>query len=128
MVLISINQVVFFLQLVVYPIKIFLRDNMNCTVRNANYERVLSVMDKFVKERYKDVCSCPRCVNDIAAIALNFLPPHYYVDSDDSKDIGSPWVMVETAVVEAIDRVIENPNHPGQTHHATSPVPPVLTS
>ena len=28
---------------------------MNCNVRNANYERVMAVMDKFLKERYKNV-------------------------------------------------------------------------
>ncbi len=86
---------------------------MNCDVRNANYERVMAVMDRFLKERYTNVCSCPRCVNDIAAIALNFLPPHYYVDKSDNHEIGSPWVMVETAVVEAIGRVVEKPNHHG---------------
>ena len=87
---------------------------MQCDVKNANYERVISVMDKYLKERYRNVCSCPRCVNDIAALALNYLPPHYYVHADhgkENKEIGSPWVMVETAVVEAIDRVSENPNH-----------------
>ncbi len=87
---------------------------MDCNVRNANYERVIAVMDKFLKERYQNVCSCPRCVNDIAAIALNFLPPHYYVEKEDNMEIGSPWVMVETAVVEAIDRVMEKPSHPHQ--------------
>ncbi len=87
---------------------------MDCNIRNANYERVIAVMDKFLKERYQNVCSCPRCVNDIAAIALNFLPPHYYVakEKEENIEIGSPWVMVETAVVEAIDRVMENPSHP----------------
>ena len=62
-------------------------------------------------------------MNDIAAIALNYLPPHYYVEKEENKEIGSPWVMVETAVVEAIDRVIEKPNHPEamhQTHTAES--------
>lgn len=88
---------------------------MNYNVKNANYERVVSVMDNLLKERYRNVCACPRCINDIAAIALNYLPPHYYyVDAGESKEIGSPWVMVETAVLEAIDRVMENPNHP---HH-----------
>jgi hypothetical protein len=48
----------------------------------------------------------------MAAIALNYLPPHYYVDMQEKREIGSPWVMVETAVVEAIDRVSEKPNHP----------------
>ena len=84
---------------------------MDCSVHNANYERVIAVMNKFLKERYNNVCTCPRCVSDIAAIALNYLPPHYYVEMNEDKEIGSPWVMVETAVVEAIDRVIENPNH-----------------
>jgi competence protein ComFB len=87
---------------------------MDCNVTNANYERVVAVMDKYLNERYRNVCGCPRCVNDIAAIALNYLPPHYYVEIDNGKEIGSPWVMVESAVVEAIDRVLENPNHP---HH-----------
>jgi hypothetical protein len=84
---------------------------MNCNVRNANYERVVTVMDKLLKEQHSDMRGCQRCVDDIAAIALNYRPPHYYVDVKEEKDIGSPWVMVETAVVEAIDRVIEKPNH-----------------
>jgi competence protein ComFB len=87
---------------------------MDCNVKNANYERVITVMDKFLKERYRNMCSCTRCVNDIAAIALNYLPPHYYADFSTNKELGSPWVMVETAVVEAIDRVSENPSHPHQ--------------
>jgi competence protein ComFB len=84
---------------------------MYCNVRNANYERVVSVLDKYLKEKYQNVCTCPRCISDIAALALNYLPPHYYVELDANREIGSPWVMVETAVVEAIDRVKENPNH-----------------
>jgi hypothetical protein len=51
-------------------------------------------------------------MSDIAAMALNYLPPHYIVDPNDGKEAGSPWVMIETAVTEAIDRVMENPNHP----------------
>ncbi len=84
----------------------------HCRVINANYERVLAVMDKVLQERYREYCACPRCVSDIAAIALNYLPPHYIVENVDNNECGSPWVMVETAVIEAIDRVIENPNHP----------------
>lgn len=84
---------------------------MQCDVKNANLERVLAVMDKYLRERYTHVCTCPRCVSDIAAIALNYLPPHYYVEMEKDRELGSPWVMVETAVVEAIDRVMEKPNH-----------------
>lgn len=86
--------------------------NRDCSVINANYERVLAVMDRFLSERYDDVCTCPRCRSDIAAIALNYLPPHYVVERNNGKEYGSPWVMVETAVSEAIDRVLEHPNHP----------------
>lgn len=99
---------------------------MHCKVRNANYERVIAVMDRYLKERYGNVCNCPRCISDIAALALNYLPPHYYVEQDANREIGSPWVMVETAVVEAIDRVTEHPNHTHMdqpvTHSADSSV------
>lgn len=96
-------------------------NSMECNVKNANYERVIAVMDTYLKERYTNVCSCPRCVSDIAAIALNYLPPHYYVDAAANKEFGSPWVMVETAVIEAIDRVMENPNHPPRHQHDARP-------
>ena len=90
---------------------------MDFRPKNANYERVTAVIDRFLKEGHSDVCSCPRCINDITAIALNYLPPHYYVDKEEKLKAGSPWLMVETAVVEAIGRVAENPNH---SHHLKS--------
>jgi len=102
----------------------------DCQVVNANYERVLAVMDKFLGERYRNVCSCPRCMNDIVAIALNYLPPHYIVEGGIGKEYGSPWVMVESAVSEAIDRVVEYPNHsrmeavrPSADARGSDPVP-----
>jgi hypothetical protein len=88
--------------------------SMQCNVRNANYERVIRVIEKYLAGRYANACSCQRCVSDMAAIALNYLPPHYYVESTPDKELGSPWVMVESAVVEAIDRVVEQPNHARQ--------------
>ncbi len=89
---------------------------MDYNVRNANYDRVVAVTERYLKERYRNLCACQRCVNDIVAIALNYLPPHYYVDIDANKEVGSPWVMVETAVTEAIDRVMDNPNHAQHAH------------
>jgi competence protein ComFB len=90
-------------------------------VTNANHERVLAVMDKLLTERYADFCACTRCKCDIAAIALNYLPPHYIVETEAGKEHGSPWVMVESAVTEAIDRVMENPNHPRSKPSASKP-------
>ncbi len=115
---------------IVEPIEYFLRINgvfvgiKNCTVVNANLDRVLTVMEKFLYERYRHVCNCPRCMSDIAAIALNYLPPHYIVDKEKCAEFGSPWVMVETAVTEAIDRVRENPNHPRAMKIPDRPVTP----
>lgn len=85
----------------------------NCTVTNANYERVLAVMEKVIPDRFDSFCCCSRCMSDIAALALNYLPPHYIVDAENNRsgELGSPWVMVESAVTEAIDRVKEYPNH-----------------
>jgi hypothetical protein len=47
------------------------------------------------------------------AIPLNYVLPHSIVETDTEKEFGSPWVMIETAVAEAIDRVMENPNTRG---------------
>jgi len=94
-----------------YVMRLFV-NNFNMSVVNANQERVMAVVDKFLVDRYQNVCTCPRCMSDIVAIALNYLPPHYIVATETGKEFGSPWVMVETAVAEAIDRVMENPNHP----------------
>ena len=89
-------------------------------IKNANHERVLSAIDKLIHERHHRVCSCDRCVSDVVALALNILPPHYYVDSDQSKAFASPWVMIESAVAEAIERIKENPRH----EYIVQPSPP----
>jgi hypothetical protein len=81
------------------------------TIKNANHERVLSAIEKLIHDRNSRVCACERCVSDVAALALNFLPPHYYVDADRNVAFGSPWVMIENAVKEAFGRVMENPRH-----------------
>ena len=86
---------------------------LKCDIRNANHERVLLVIDRFNLERYTRACCCTRCVSDAAAIALNSLPPHYYAAAECSGNIGSPWVMIELAVAEAIEKVMENPRHEG---------------
>jgi len=95
----------------------------DCNVINANYKRVLAVMEKLLADRYQHACGCSRCMSDIAAIALNYLPPHYFVEHGCcGDDHGSPWVMIETAVTEAIDRVLEQPHHaPVKTGQTAAP-------
>ena len=87
----------------------------NVLVKNANLELVLSLTKKLLSERSPAACACDHCMNDIAAIALNYLPPHYYVDADRVKEFGFLFsfstVRVEHSVRDAIDRVIRNPRH-----------------
>lgn len=90
---------------------------MDCSVKNANYEKVMTVIEKFLREGGVHPCSCQRCLNDVAAIALNYLPPHYYVQKYDGHELGSPWLMIETAVRDAIERVTETHHHDRQGKH-----------
>lgn len=91
-------------------------ENINgINIVNANYKKVVFVLKQFLRqERFKKSCQCPRCIGDMTALALNYLPPHYYyVDAErgDIEECGSPSVMVESAVLEAIETVTENPRH-----------------
>lgn len=47
----------------------------NVEVRNYMEEVVESLIEEVIKDI--DVCKCKRCAMDIAAIALNKLPPKY---------------------------------------------------
>jgi len=86
-------------------------ETRQCNIVNANYQKVVSVLEWFVHDDRYRICGCKLCRNDIAALALNYLPPHYYVDAGRGGEIGSPLVMVESAVKEAIERVMEKPRH-----------------
>jgi len=70
-------------------------------------------LERFLKDRARNagVCSCGKCFSDMVAIALNYLPPRYYGDTEDGGKLGSPWVMVEKAVAEAVEIVRESPRH-----------------
>jgi competence protein ComFB len=83
----------------------------HCTITNANYEKVTTVLGKIIQDDRYRICRCERCRGDIVALALNYLPPHYYVDASRGGNIGSPMVMIENAVIEAIEVVGNNPRH-----------------
>ncbi len=81
-------------------------------VENANLAKVLYFIDKMLAER-PGHCRCHKCRLDTAAIALNMLPPHYYADPANVRkyDLGSPWLLIEKAVADAMDRVNAYPRH-----------------
>ena len=63
-----------------------------------------------------ELCSCHDCLVDIAAIALNMLPPHYVADKyykfpDPPTKEKKRREQVQTAVRFAIKKVIKRPHH-----------------
>ena len=80
---------------------------------NANTEKVFFYIDKLLSDNGGRYCVCHRCRIDAAALALNTLPPHYFVDPGNYKtmDLGSPWILIEVAVREAMEKVTLFPHH-----------------
>ena len=82
-------------------------------IENANYDKVLYFIDKVLSETER-FCPCHQCRLDVAALALNTLPPHYFVKSDGpgrAEELGSPWILIEMAVRESMARVSLFPHH-----------------
>jgi hypothetical protein len=74
------------------------------TVRDANHDRVLSVLNTIRWEEDSTHCFCSACTNAIVAMALNCMSTHYCTDERLSGLIGTPWVIVNEAVNEAIEK------------------------
>jgi hypothetical protein len=84
------------------------KDVLEVTVKDANYERVVIALDSILRKQGYEICACPQCVNAVVATALNCMTPHYYTDPKWNDCAGSPWEIIETAVLDAIR---ENPCH-----------------
>ncbi|HOC08962.1 MAG: late competence development ComFB family protein [Clostridiales bacterium] len=85
-------------------------------IKNYMEDVVIHLLYNLVKDR-ENVCKCEKCLSDIAAIALNRLPPHYVVSEKGevySKVLNMSIQFeadVTTAILEAIERVSKNPRH-----------------
>lgn len=85
-------------------------------IKNYMEDVVIHLLYNLVKDR-ENVCKCEKCLSDIAAIALNKLPPHYVVSEKGevySKVLNMSIQFeadVTTAILEAIERVSKNPRH-----------------
>lgn len=82
-----------------------------CNIVNANHQKVLYILDRNLKDDRSGLCRCEKCICDMIAFALNCLPPHYYVDAKRGGAIGSPSMMVECAVREAMALIGKYPRH-----------------
>lgn len=81
-------------------------------LENANYERVILAIERLTAANPK-YCQCMRCRLDVTAIALNGLPPKYFISpsSMEIEELASPILMVEASVLYALERVSERPHH-----------------
>ena len=82
-------------------------------LRNYMEVIVFGEVDKVVKGY--DMCKCERCINDIAAYALNNLPPKYSVSNEIYSRLNMLHsqfkVDVMTKLVEGTELVKNNPRH-----------------
>jgi competence protein ComFB len=85
-------------------------------IKNYMEDVVVHYLFNIIKDK-DDICKCDKCLNDIAAIALNNLTPHYVVSEKGelySKVLNMSIQFeadVTTAILEAIDKVSKNPRH-----------------
>lgn len=85
-------------------------------IKNHMEDVVINLLFRIVKDK-EDICRCDKCLSDIAAIALNRLPPRY-VSSEKGEVYSKVQDMsiqfeanVITAITEAIHIVSKNPRH-----------------
>ncbi|NLC11054.1 MAG: late competence development ComFB family protein [Firmicutes bacterium] len=79
-------------------------------------ETVLKVLDEIL-EKEKNICKCEQCRLDIAAIALNNLPPRYVVTSKGASYARADllemqkYIDIMGAISKGIKLVKEHPRH-----------------
>jgi competence protein ComFB len=81
-------------------------------LKNRNEEKVWIAIEMQLK-RDTSLCRCRDCVLDVAAIALNRLPPRYQVYAFHSNELESlvPGDDVVEAVAKAFEMVARSPHH-----------------
>ncbi len=79
---------------------------------HANYERVALVMEHLLIE-YPQLCRCARCRMDLMNIAINNLPPRYFITPPplSIEELAYSWFTVEAAVRKALNRLFLHPHH-----------------
>ncbi|MDR2510367.1 MAG: late competence development ComFB family protein [Spirochaetaceae bacterium] len=98
---------------------------MKFNIKNYDFENIVDEGKRFVIEELarqlrkypKEICVCADCVMDMAALALNTLPPRYKcsllggIYQADCMNDPEYAGRVKHAVSVAIERVSSNPSH-----------------
>ena len=88
-------------------------------LKNQMEELVLEAIDEYLRDR-SEICDCEKCRLDMAALALNELPPRYAVTERGKvfAKISQLECQFETdilmAVIRAVEKVGNNPRHGGE--------------
>lgn len=81
-------------------------------IRNRHEIKVLDIMRDMLPEM-ENFCGCRVCVEDVFALALNALPPHYTHTASIVIRRDPPLPEdIARSVIDAIDKVRVRPNHP----------------
>lgn len=84
---------------------------------------LVNVMEQIVSDRLdvllknEECCTCPRCIEDIKAIALNKLPPKYVSTNSGelftklNASVRQSTVDIDIAITAAIAMVAKHPSH-----------------
>ena len=85
--------------------------------------KCVNVMEQIVDSNIEEVmrkeqcCTCERCKMDVRALTLNRVPPKYVVTEagmafeECRQGYGQNWISVYQCMLEAIQKVKENPHH-----------------
>ncbi|MFY9428902.1 MAG: late competence development ComFB family protein [bacterium] len=85
-------------------------------LKNQMEELVLEAIDEYLRDR-SEICDCEKCRLDMAALALNELPPRYAVTERGKvfAKISQLECQFETdilmAVIRAVEKVGNNPRY-----------------
>ena len=91
-------------------------------VKNYMEDLVWGQLDGILK-RHRAICTCERCRYDIAALALNFLPPRYVVSDEGEtftkvKALEQQFMIdIVSAITNAAIIVSKKPHHEGDNSH-----------
>jgi len=80
-------------------------------IRNKQEERVAKMMREYLPQ-LSDFCGCRLCVEDVFALTMNALPPHYI--QRGGMALGHSQISaqdIKLALGDAVDKVTIRPNH-----------------
>ena len=87
------------------------------TLINYTEKIVRERLNEYAEQHRDEFCTCRRCMEDIMALALNRLPPHYVVThigevmTDFKLTETLDRTKVLTELVRAIHKVTQYPSH-----------------